>query len=88
MNLIEITYTKLSILYEITENKTTLFFIGEKKAKSLWQKYGKIHAKSVERSVLHLCFVSRVWRFNKRTRNEHLGHVFIILKDILKQLMI
>ena len=74
---------------KITENKTTLFFIGENKTKSLWQKYGEIHAKSVERSVLHLCFVSRIPRFNKRgTRNERLWHVFIILKDILKQFMI
>ena len=30
MNLIEITYTKLSILYENSENEATLFFIGEK----------------------------------------------------------
>ena len=41
---------------KITENKTTLFFIGEKKPKSLWQKYGKIHAKSVERSVFTFVF--------------------------------
>ena len=42
------------------------FFIGENKTK-------KIHAKSVERSVIHLCFVSRIPIFNKkRTRNERL----------------
>ena len=63
MNLIETTYTKLSILYTkyikyiISENKATLFFIGESKTKSFSQKYGKIHAKSIERSVAHLCFV-------------------------------
>ena len=74
---------------KITENKTTLFFIGENKTKSLRRKYGKIHGKSLERSALHLCFVSRIPRFNKgETRNKRLGHVFIILKDILKQFMI
>ena len=35
---------------------------------------------------MHLCFVSRIPRFNKRrTGNERLWHVLMILKDILKQ---
>ena len=76
MKLIEITYTK------IFENKATLFFIGENKTKKKW----KIHAKSAKRNVVHLCFVSRIPRFNQiRTRNEPLWHVFIALEDILKE---
>ena len=38
---------------KISENKATLFFIGEHKTKSLTQKQWKIHAKSIERSVVH-----------------------------------
>ena len=67
MNLIKITYTKLSILYEhFRELDDFLFFIGEKTPKSLTQKQSKIHAKSVKTSVVHLCFVSRILRFNKK----------------------
>ena len=39
MNLTEITYLrKLSILYEISENKAAVFFIGENKAETITQK--------------------------------------------------
>ena len=41
--------------------------------KTITQKYWKIHAKSVEGRVVHLCFISRIPRLNKRkTRNERL----------------
>ena len=61
------------MLCEISKNKAVLFFISENKTKTITQKYWKTHAKSVEGSVVHLCFVSRIWRLNKRrTRNERL----------------
>ena len=44
-NLIEITGTKLSALYEDFREKGDSFLIGESKTKSLTQKQGKIHAK-------------------------------------------
>ena len=73
MNLIEITYTKQAYYTKISENKATLFFYRRKQTKSLTQKQWKIYAKSVKRSVAHLCFISRIPKFNnRRTRNERL----------------
>ena len=49
---------------------------------TITQKQWKTHAKSVERSVVYFCFVSRIPRLNKRrTRNKR--YVFIILKETL-----
>ena len=71
---------------KISENKTALFFINENKKKITTQKLWKIHAKLVERNVMHLCFVPRTLRLSKRrTRKERLWHVFIILEKMLKQ---
>ena len=62
----QINYTK------IPENKAILFSLDEKKTKNLIQKYCKIHAKSVEKSAVPLCFVSRIPRFNKRKNQKRM----------------
>ena len=73
MNLTEITYTKIKYIMRNFPEQGSSFVIGENKTKTIPQKSWKIHAKSVEGSVVHLCFVSRIPIINKRrTRNEHL----------------
>ena len=56
----------------ISEDEAILFFKGEKKTVSLTQKYWKIHAKSVKRSVAHLCFLLRISRFNKNINQKRM----------------
>ena len=85
MNFIEITYTKIKYIIRTFPRirRLSLFFYTRKQNGKKWW---KIYAKSVERYVVYLWFVLRIARFNKRrTRNESLWHVFVILQDILEQ---
>ena len=77
LKLTEITYTKIKyVIRKFLKIRRLSFLNRQKKKKTIAQKYWKIHDKSVERSVVQLCFISKILRvIKRRTRQDRFYNI-------------